>query len=453
MAESLLNQRVDAIRRLARRGATAALLKVVSKTRAEDLAAAMDHLAPSEQRAVFAQIKADAVAADVLTRVDPSIFQLLVNELPVDRVVALFAEMEADDQTDLLELLPDERRDVVLQKIRRDEREQVEELLGYAPDTAGGIMSPLAFRLRDETTCRDAIAAVQEASDHELVYYVYVENEAGQLAGVTSLRNLLTHPPSTRLTDIMTTDVIAVQASTDQEEVARIAGRYDLLAVPVVDEARRLVGIVTVDDVIDVIKEEAAEDMLLMAGVGEEDVDPSRGSRLGAAGRRLPWLLITLAGGLAISEIIHRFNGTLTADLALAGFIPIVMGMEGNVGIQSATLSVRNIALGRMDAGVGRMVGGEMITGLMLGLVFAALVGTYCFLRYGALDTALAVSVAIIAGMTTASLVGTLMPVTLRRLGVDPAIATGPFVTTAMDGVGVTIYLSIAHLLLSFGGP
>jgi magnesium transporter len=278
---------------------------------------------------------------------------------------------------------------------------------------------------------------------------VYVENEVGQLAGVTSLRNLLTHPPSTRLADIMATDVIAVNVATDQEEVARIVGRYDLLAVPVVDEGRRLVGIVTVDDAIDVIKEEAAEDMLLMAGVGEEDADPTRGSRFAAAARRAPWLLITLAGGLGISEIIHRFNGTLTADLALAGFIPIVMGMEGNVGIQSATLSVRNIALGRMDNGVWRIVLGEMLTGLLLGLVFAVLIGGSCLIRYQAVGTSLAVAIAVICGMTSASFVGTLMPVTLRRLGVDPAIATGPFVTTAMDGVGVSIYLTIASILLS----
>lgn len=451
MAESLLNKRVDAIRRLARRGAVHALAKVVATTRAEDLAATMGHLARNEQRLVFSQIRSDTVAADVLVRVGDEDFLALVNELSVERLVRLFSEMEADDQTDLIELLPEDKQQDVLSRIRGEEREQMEELLGYPPDSAGGIMSPLAFMLTDDTTCRDAIAAVQEASDHELVYYVYVENEGGQLVGVTSLRNLLTHPPSTRLADIMTTDVIAVEAHTDQEEVARIAGRYDLLAVPVVDQHRKLLGIVTVDDVIDVIREEAAEDMLLMAGVNEEAADGSQGTagRLGSAVRRLPWLLVTLAGGVVISEIMRRFDGLLRVELVLAAFIPMLTGMSGNVGIQSATLTVRNIAMGRLDTGVAGRVTGEAFTGLVLGTVFSVLIGAYSWFRYGEPHTALAIGAALACNMMFAALMGSLVPLTLRRFGVDPAIATGPFVTTGMDIVGVTVYLSIASLLLT----
>ncbi len=449
MAESLLNKRVDAIRRLARRGAIQALAKVVATTRAEDLAAAMGHLARNEQRLVFGQVRSDATAADLLVRVGHQDFLSLTSELPVERLVRLFSEMEADDQTDLIELLPEDKREAVLARLHGEEREQMEELRGYAPDSAGGIMSPLAFRLREDITCRDAIAAVQEASDHELVYYVYVENESGQLVGVTSLRNLLTHPPSTRLSDIMTTDVISVEATTDQEEVARIAGRYDLLAVPVVDDKRHLQGIVTVDDVIDVIREEAAEDMLLMAGVGEDAPDGATGNRFAIAGRRLPWLLVALVGGVVISEIMGRFDGMLKIEVVLAAFIPMLIGMSGNVGIQSATLTVRNIAIGRLDTGVAARVGGEAVTGLLLGLVFSTLIGIYSMLRYGDLHTALAIGIALTCNTTTAALMGTLVPLTLRRVGVDPAIATGPFVTTGMDVVGVTIYLSIASLLLA----
>jgi magnesium transporter len=452
MSESVLQLRVDAIRRLARRGAAAPLAKVVASTRAEDIAAAMDHLARHEQRLVFGQVRDDAVAADILARVAPEDVSTLVADQPVERIARVFREMEADDQTDLIENLPDDTREAVLSALQGDEREQMEELLGYAPDTAGGIMSPLAFTLRARSTCRDAIAAVQEASDHELVYYAYVEDDQDRLVGVTSLRNLLTHPPSTRLQDIMTTDVISVGANVDQEEVARVAGRYDLLAVPVVDDQRRLLGIVTVDDVIDVIKEEAAEDMLLMAGVGEQAADPTS-SRASATLGRLPWLFVTLVGGLAISEIIGGFGAILRTDLVLAGFIPMLTGMAGNVGIQSATLTVRNIATGKMDAGAGHAVAGEALSGLLLGLVFAVCIGGYCYLRYGAVAVALSVGFAIVCNCTSAALMGTLVPVTLRRLGVDPAIATGPFVTTAMDGLGVTIYLGIAGALIArFGG-
>jgi magnesium transporter len=445
MPDSLLNQRVDAIRRLARRNAVPALAKVVAKTRAEDIAAAIGHLSPHDSRLVFGQVRDDELAADVLSRVAPEDFDLLVQPLPVERVVALFGHLQADDVTDLLERLPAEMREAVLGRIHGTDREEVEELLAYSPDSAGGIMSPLAFRLREDATCRDAIASVQEASDHELVYYGYVENEGGQLVGVTSLRNLLTHPPSVRLADIMSTDVICVTADTDQEEVARIAGRYDLLAVPVVDDQRRLLGIVTVDDVIDVIREEAAEDMLLMAGVGEEAAESNA---VQGVLQRLPWLMVTLLGGLIIAEIIGRFTAVLSADLVIAGFIPIVMGMEGNVGIQSATLTVRNIAMGRLETGTWRAVGREVLHGLVLGLVFSLVIGGYAYLRHGRADVAGSVAIAVAAGMTAASTVGALVPLTMRKLGVDPAIATGPFVTTAMDGLGLTIYLAVASLLL-----
>ncbi len=451
MFDPLLTQRVDAIRRLARRGATPALAKIIAKSRAEDVAAVMDRLSAHDQRLVFQQIKVDAVAADVLTHLGPEEFKGLIADLPIERLSTLFAEMEVDDQTDLLELLPDEQRSAVLERIKGEEREQVEELLGYASDTAGGIMSPLAFRLQADTTCRDAIAAVQAASDHELIYYAYVENEERQLVGVISLRNLLTHPPSMRLSEIMTADVIMVRPEMDQEEVARIAGRYDLLAVPVVDEARHLLGIVTVDDVIDVIREEAGEDMLLMAGVSEGATEASRMSRWEAVTRRLPWLLVTMGGGFVISEIISQFSGVLTTELVLAGFIPIVTGMEGNVGIQSATVTVRNIALGRMDGNIRRTVVAEGLNGLSLGVIFGLCTGAYCLLRHGDVRIAASVSTAILCGMTAATLAGTLVPLTLRRFGIDPAIATGPFVTTAMDGLGLTIYLSIATFLLSTG--
>ncbi len=451
MADTLLLQRVDAIRRLARRGHAAPLAKVVAKARAEDIAAVIGHLTAPEQRLVFAQVKPDSVAADVIARVHGEDLLHLVTDLPAERIAILIGYLPGDDQTDVLERLPQELRDGVLARMQRDEREEVEELLGYANDTAGGIMSPSAFTLQEHLTCRDAIAAVQVASDQELIYYAYVENEEGQLVGVTSLRNLLTHPPSTRISDIMSSDVICVRTETDQEEVARIAGRYDLLAVPVVDDQRHLVGIVTVDDVIDVIREEAAEDMLLMAGVREPD-EEAGGSRLLTPLRRLPWLMVTLLGGLGISELIQHFEPLLKTDLVLAGFIPIVMGMEGNVGIQAATVTVRGIATGRIDSVVSRMVAQEVFNGVVLGVVFAAIIGGYSYLRFQQVWVSLSVAIAVVTGMTSAAVVGTLVPLTLRRVGVDPAIATGPFVTTLMDGLGLTIYLTTAVVLLGSSG-
>ncbi len=451
MADTLLGQRVDAIRRLARRGHAAPLAKVVAKTRAEDVAAIMGHLTAPEQRLVFSQVKEDSMAADVLSRVHGDDFLHLVENVSPERLALLLTHLAADDQTDLLERLPDSTREAVMQRMKGEAREEVEELLAYARDTAGGIMSTAAFTLGVGTTCRDAIAAVQEASDHELIYYCYVEDEDGHLVGVTSLRNLLTHPPSTRLVDIMSRDVISVRTETDQEEVARIAGRYDLLAVPVMDSQRRLVGIVTVDDVIDVIKEEAAEDMLLMAGVRQNE-EEAGGNRFMVPAKRLPWLLVTLLGGLGIAELIHAFDPLLRRELLLAGFIPIVMGMEGNVGIQAATVTVRGIATGRIDGSLGKTVGSEVFNGVVLGVFFAVAIGGYCLVRFGDVGVAASVALAVVTGMTSAALVGTLVPLTFRRLGVDPAIATGPFVTTAMDMLGLSIYLTAATLFLGYVG-
>lgn len=448
MPDSVLSQRIEAIRRLARRGAVPALAKVVGKSRAEDLAAVMGTLGPHEQRLVFSQVRDEAVAADVLARLEGDEFRAVTSELTVDRVAMLVGLLDPDDQADIIEYLPEDRQAAILQRIHAEERQQVEELLGYEPDSAGGIMSTVALRLTDRSTCRDAIAAVQAASDHELIYYAYVESDDGQLVGVTSLRNLLTHPPGTTLAEIMATDVISVSPEDDQEDVARIASRYDLLAVPVVDDQRRLLGIVTVDDVVDVIRQEAAEDMLLMAGMPEEAAEPGGTGRVQAVFRRMPWLMLTMLGGFVVAEIVSRFSGVLDRELVLAGFIPIVTGMEGNVGIQSATVTVRNIALGRLEAGVSRTIAGEAGTGLALGSVFGPLIGAYCYLRTMDVAVSGAVTIAIVGGMTAATTAGALVPVTLRRLGVDPAIATGPFVTTAMDAVGLAIYLSIASLLL-----
>ena len=265
---------VEAMRRLARRGAVASLKRTVEKSRAEDIAAAISHLAPHEQRLVIAQVDDDETAANVLVQLEDADFKLLAADFEFERLVHLLNLMEVDDEADIIQLLPDNIRERVLEAIHHKDKEHVEEILAYPEDSAGGIMQPLVFVTHEDTTCRDAINHLHEsAADLEMIFYLYIENDVGQLVGVTSLRALLTHAPSTVLSDFMITEVITVSPETDQEEVARFVSRYDLLAVPVVDEGRRLLGIVTIDDVVDVIQDEALEDMLLMAGVADE-VDP-----------------------------------------------------------------------------------------------------------------------------------------------------------------------------------
>lgn len=439
MAESLLSQRVDAIRRLARRGAVTALAKVVSKARAEDLAASMLHLQPAEQRLVFAQIRDDAVAAKVLASVEASEFLDLVRDLSHERLAQLLRRLAPDDQTDAVERLEPEARTAVLQLLQGEDRAQVEKLLAYPPDTAGGIMSPLAFRLQEDCSCGDAIAAVQAISGKAQVHYIYVEDENGVLSGTLSLRSLLTHPPGTRLAEFMSRDVLTVTPLTDQEEVARIAGHYGLLAVPVVDAQRHLIGIITVDDVMDVLREEAAEDLLKMAGVSAPE-----GGRLRTLARRLPWLCFTLLGGLLLSLGIHWFFGLDSAAARVLGFLPVVMGLEGNIAVQSATLSVRHISTGRMEGRLLASLAEELAVGLLFGALFGGVIGAFIVLNLGLPSLGTTVALGVAAGTAVAALLGSTVPLVLRRFGLDPAIATSPLVVALADLAGVGLYLAVA---------
>ena len=442
--------RVEAIRRLARRGATAPLRRALNKSRPVDIASAIGHLAPTEQRAVLLHIDDDTSAAEVLARVEGSELENLVRALPFERLVVLLDTMDVDDEADVIEALPDGLRSRVLGAIEQNDKVLVEDILAWPEDSAGGIMQPIAFRLNEKLTCRDAITTLHEKQeDLESIFYLYVENDADQLVGVTSLRALLTHPPSTVLQDIMATDVLTAAPADDQEIVARLVSRYDLLAIPVVDENRHLLGIVTIDDVVDVIQEEALEDMMLMAGVGDEP-EPNAGGVAGVARQRLTWLLVTLVGGIGMAELIGVFEHALAKKAVLAGFIPVMLGMGGNVGIQAATVAVRNIAMGHDETtSIPAMLFREARIGMLLGVAFAITLGGYALVRWWS-EPLIAASIAgaIAATVCTAAILGAVVPLTLNRLKVDPAIATGPFVTTGIDLLAILIYFSTAKLIL-----
>jgi len=442
--------RVEAIRRLARRGATAPLTRALKKSRPVDIAAAIGHLAPTEQRTVLLHVADDAAAAEVIARVEQTELNNLVRALEFERLVKLLNTMDVDDEADVIERLPDDLRARVLQAIEHDDKVLVEDILAWPEDSAGGIMQPIAFRLNEKLTCRDAITTLHEKQDDlESIFYLYVENDADQLVGVTSLRALLTNPPSTVLQDIMATDVLTAAPADDQEVVARLVSRYDLLAIPVVDENRHLLGIVTIDDVVDVIQEEALEDMMLMAGVGDEP-EPNVGGVVGVARQRLTWLLVTLVGGIGMAELIGVFEHALAQKAVLAGFIPVMLGMGGNVGIQAATVAVRNIAMGHdQTTSIPAMLFREARIGLILGIAFALTLGGYALARWWT-EPLIAASIAgaIIATVASAAILGAVVPLTLNRLKVDPAIATGPFVTTGIDLLAILIYFSISKLIL-----
>jgi len=439
---------VDSIKRLLRRGAISHLLNIVDKTHAADLSAVFPSLSLSDQHRLFEMIKDTEQKGILFSELEEDIFLNFVEGMELDEIVEILESMPTDDVADLIGRLPDEMSDTILEKMKKEGSEEVEGLLRYDDDTAGGIMVPDFIALKEDTTAKEAIESLQkEHQDVEMPFYLYVVDEYGKLTGVSSLRQLVVVPPETMLKDFMATDVFSVQTDMDQEEVAKIVARYDILAVPVIDETNRLVGIVTVDDVIDIFRQEATEDILKMAGVGEEFVETK--SIFKSTRIRLPWLFASCIGGMIAFFIISHFEESLIRYAYLAAFIPVIMGMGGNIGTQSSTIVVRGLATGRINTrDIWTVVLKELTVGCILGLVYGFLIAAVAQIRYTTAAFAISVGLAVISSMAVAALVGSLVPMAFAKINIDPAVATGPFVTTAIDVISVSFYFFIATALL-----
>ena len=448
MAHNIVQARVDALRRLARRRAAGPLERAVAKSSPEDVAQAIKHLTLADTRFMMQHVSAEE-AGPILLSIDEERFQYLLGALPKELVIDSVEELEPDDAADLIARFPKDLQTLILQGMEKEEREDVEELLAYPEDSAGGIMSSVAFLLNENTTCRQAIEALQEQGDIEMVFYLYLVNESEQLTGVTSLRQLLINPPNKVLRELANPDVITVGPQTDQEEVARIVAHYDLLAVPVCDDTRKFLGIVTIDDVLDVVREEAAEDMMKMAGMGDA-YDPTGTSTLLAAKQRLTWLLVTAFGGLILARVIMSFEESLAQQAVIAGFIPVIMGLGGGVGIQGATITVRNMATGHLNLSDGllKLLFRELRVGIVMGIVLSTLLLAGAWFLGGQV-VGMAVGISILVVVVASAIIGTCIPILLGKLGVDPAVATGPFVTITIDAIAIVLYFSIATLLLN----
>jgi len=390
---------VDSIKRLLRRGATSHLLNIVDKTHAADLSTVFPSLSLSDQHRLFEMIKDTEQKGVLFSELEEDIFLNFVEGMELDEIVEILESMPTDDVADLIGRLPDEMSDTILEKMKKEGSEEVEGLLRYDDDTAGGIMIPDFIALKEDTTAKEAIESLQkEHHDVEMPFYLYVVDEYGKLTGVSSLRQLVVVPPERSLKDFMATDVFSVQTDMDQEEVAKIVARYDILAVPVVDEINRLVGIVTVDDVIDIFRQEATEDILKMAGVGDEFVETK--SVLKSTRIRLPWLFASCIGGMIAFFVISHFEESLSRYAYLAAFIPVIMGMGGNIGTQSSTIVVRGLATGRINIrDIWFVVLKELTVGCILGLVYGFLIAAVAQIRYSTAAFAISVGLAVISSL------------------------------------------------------
>lgn len=439
------------VKRLLRRGGAAHVGRILNKTHPADLAVMFRAFSLKERHKIFGLLKEKQRQAEVLANLDKDLAVELIEDIGIEKTVELLQLSSADDVADILDDLPDELSGKLLKLLHKDASDEVAGLMRYDGATAGGIMSPDYLALADTLTVRQAITQLQENPDVEMAFYVYVINDHGHLVGVVSLRQLVMSRPDTPLSSVMETDVISVTPDEDQEDVARIVSRYDLLAVPVVDDSNKLLGIVTVDDIIDVIREEASEDMLKLAGAGDQLVEVM--SVGVSVRRRLPWLAAAWIGGVGASLVIDAFSTTLARLLPLAAFIPVVLGMGGNVGTQSLTIMVRGIATGRIEfRQMWRVIGREMAVGSVLGVAYGFALALAGWAVNRELSEAFViggvVGLSTLGCMTLAAVVGSAMPLLLHRIGVDPAVATGPFVTTSMDILGVLIYFNIAMALM-----
>jgi len=441
----------DTFRRLLRRHAKTNIVKLIEKTHPADMALIFRYFNDLEQDTIFAMMKPSEKTVEFLNELDEAITIRIVEDEDPARIATILEEASSNEQAYLMGLVEESYATSVIGLFKAEEQEELEEMMAYPEDSAGILMYTDVFTLHEETRAREAIAALQDQEEAEMVFYLYAIDNEGALTGVISLRDLVTTSGDTMLKDIMTKKVHAVRPETDQEEVARIVSQYNFLAVPVIDSDEKLLGIVTVDDVVDVIREEATEDFLKMVGAGE-DREILLKSSWENARIRLPWLFASWVGGIFAAFIIGVFDNVLQNTLALAAFIPVIIGMGGNIGTQSSTIIVRGLATGRVGfENSAKILFKEIRVGLILGILYGILLGLFAIFRF--LDISpvlgLVVGLSICASMIIAATIGSLVPLILNRFDIDPAVATGPFVTTAIDILGVTLYFLIAATLFN----
>ena len=440
----------DTYRRLLRRNAKINLIKLTGKTHPADLAEVFRHFSTEEQIQIFSLMKENEHAAEFLVELDDAlVIELLENE-SFDRIASIIKKAPTNDQSGILNILEDEKAQSIIELLNAEEQEEIAEIMGYPDDSAGTLMNTEVFTLHESITAGEAIKTLQDQEGAEMVFYLYITDDDDRLVGVISLRALTTTPSSTKLKDIMIKNIHSIRPETDQEDVARIVAQYNFLAVPVLDSDSKLLGIVTVDDVVDVIREEATEDFLRMAGAGK-DREILLKSSWENAKARLPWLFASWIGGIGAASIIGTFENMLANIVALAAFIPVILGMGGNIATQSSTIIVRGMATGRVNIGGEiKLIFKEIKVGLILGSLYGILLGVFAKFTFTSAPDNLGfvVGLSICASMVVAATVGTIIPLILRKLDIDPAIATGPFVTTSIDILGVLFYFLIAGVFL-----
>ena len=427
-------------------GAKALLLPV----QPVDIAEAIEGL-PESMQAIAFRLLSKTEAIEVYEHLDSAVQQALVQEFKRQEVLDVVDKMSPDDRARLFDELPAKVVRRLLTQMSPGERQATALLLGYEEHTAGRIMTPEYISLKESLTLSQTLERIRSlANASEIIYYLYVTDASRRLTGIVSLRDLVISSPEKTLGEIMTRDVVYVNTDTDQEEVARMIGRYDLLALPVVDREQRFVGVVTVDDVIDIIEQEATEDIYALGGVQADGDNYFQTNLVTVARKRVVWLFVLLLTNTITGTIIRSQEALLEQAVILTAFIPLLTGTGGNVGAQSSTVVIRGLNTEEIsEMGPGQVIFREALAGILLGVILGTVATVWAYWLQGNIFVAMCVGISLVAIALLASIAGSSLPFLFRLLGFDPALMSAPFITTAVDVLGVLIYFKIAKLVLN----
>jgi magnesium transporter len=420
---------------------------LVEALRPPDQADLFDDLLNSEQDQLLPLLDLED-SADILEKLEEEKAAEVAGRLSTEDLTRILGEMEPDEAADLLGDIEPADAALALAVLEETEAEGIRTLLIYPDESAGGLMTPADILLQKEMTVEEAITHLRRMKPNtETVYYLFVVDQERRLVGVVSLRQLVVSPPQTRIAEIMDPDVIQVQAEADQEEAARLTSRYDLLALPVVDEEEHLLGLITHDDIVEVLEDEATEDIYRLGGVPEEQ--PADVPLPSALRSRLPWLVLNLGTAMVSALVLSIFEGTVARVAVLTAFFPIVAGVSGSAGTQTLTVVVRGLALGELDPQNGmRALSRELLIGIANGFAVGGLIALIALAWKGIPLLGVVVGLATLLNMIGAAIAGALVPLGLQFLKIDPALASPILVTTITDACGYFIYLGLATLAL-----
>lgn len=414
----------------------------------------MEYLEEDMKVKLFEVLPID-MSASILEECDVEFFKTILSKIDIEHRKNILELMSLDDMADILSQLEEDEREGVMELLSQEDADDVKELLIYEEESAGGIMTTGYIEVNKDMTAKDAIEHMREnAKDAETIYYIYVVDNQERLVGVISLRELITARDSNIVADLMSENIISVYVDEDREEAVRLVSKYNLVAIPVIDRQKRLKGIITVDDIIDVMEEEATEDMYKFAGSSEHEVEliekinPTPKEQIFSSVRaRITWLIITLLGGLISTAIISNLDIIMNPTYApLIFFIPVVIGMGGNIGTQSSALTVMTLYNKDLDY---KNVLKEGVVGFITGILCSVIIAIAAFIFIKDIGVVFAVSLSLFINMIVGAMIGAFMPALLKRLDVDPSIISAPLISTILDITGVTVYFVITSFVLS----